>query len=122
MKLSEREKEKVLSTSKAQSIVSSRNSSRRSSRKGSMDDDDNANLKGVEEVKDEKTGIKCVQNAKTSGDDARDNDTIENDPGAFAAEQTWPTDTEIREAAQRKLSGQDEMVEMDTGANILGSF
>ena len=65
VKLSEREKDKVLSTSRAQSIVSSRNASRnaslRNSRKGSMeDDDDNAEKKKVEEVKDQKTGIKCV--------------------------------------------------------------
>ena len=109
MKLSEREKDKVLSTSRAQSIVSSRNSSRRSSRKGSFDE-----MKDVEEVKDSDTKIKCVQKAGTAGDDARDDDRIENNPGAFAAEQTWPTETEIK-SAQRKLSGQDEMVEMDTG-------
>ena len=110
VKLSEREKDKVLSTSRAQSIVSSRNASRnaslRNSRKGSMeDDDDNAEKKNVEEVKDQKTGIKCVQQAKTMGDEARDDDTIENNPGAFAAEQTWPTEAEISEAKQRKLSG-----------------
>jgi len=56
------------------------------------------------------------------GDEARDDDTIENNPGAFAAEQTWPTDAEIKEANQRKLSGQDEMVEMDTGANTFSNF
>ena len=39
------------------------------------------------------------------GDEARDDDTIENNPGAFAAEQTWPTEAEISEAKQRKLSG-----------------
>ena len=60
-----------------------------------MDADD----KPVEEVKDNATGIKCVQKGKASGEDARDDDTIENDPGAFAAEQTWPTDAEIRNAA-----------------------
>ena len=121
VKLSEREKDKVLSTSRAQSIVSSRNASRRSSRKGSQDSGED-NRMAVEEVKDANTGTKCVQTAKTSGDDARDDDTIENNPGAFAAEQTWPTDAEIREAAQRKLSGQDEMVEMDTDVKGIGSF
>lgn len=40
VKLSHKEKEKVLATSKAQSIVSSRNASRESSRKGSMDLED----------------------------------------------------------------------------------
>ena len=53
----------------------------------------------VEEVKDESTGIKCVQIAKTSGEEARDDDAIENNPGAFAAEQTWPTEAEMRGAA-----------------------
>ena len=41
---------------------------------------------GVEEVKDSVTGVKCVQTGKAEGDEARDDDTIENDPGAFAAE------------------------------------
>ena len=59
----------------------------------------------VEEVKDAQTGIKCVQKAQATGEEARDDDTIENDPGAFAAEQTWPTEAEMRGAAQRKLSG-----------------
>lgn len=85
-----------------------------------MDDDDNQ--MAVEEVKDSSTKRKCVQTVDGSKEDARDDDTIENNPGAFAAEQTWPTDAEIREAAQRKLSGQDEMVEMDTGSNTFGNF
>ena len=85
VKLSEREKEKVLSTSRAQSIVSSRNASRRTSRKGSHDAADDSQMV-VEEVKDSSTGAKCVQTAKASGEDARDEDTIENNPGAFAAE------------------------------------
>lgn len=77
----------------------------------------------VEEVKDKTTKTKCVQTAQSSGQEARDDDQVENDPGAFAAEQTWPTDAEIRNAAQRKLSGQDEMVEMDTGEQLkIGGF
>ena len=70
-----------------------------------MDDDDNQ--MAVEEVKDSSTKRKWVQTVDGSKEDARDDDTIENNPGAFAAEQTWPTDAEIREAAQRKLSGQE---------------
>lgn len=70
---------------------------------------------GIEEVKDEATGTKCVQKGHEKGDNARDDDTIENDPGAFAAEQTWPTEAELKAAAQRKLSGQEEMEEMDMG-------
>ena len=96
MKLSQKEKDKVLSTSRAQSIVSSRNSSRRSSRKGSFDE---MKPEGIEEVKDSVTGNKCVQQGKSKGEDARDDGTIENDPGAFAAEQTWPTEAEIKSAA-----------------------
>ena len=115
VKLSQKEKDKVLSTSRAQSIVSSRNASRQSSRRGSFDE---MKPDGMEEVKDKSTGAKCVQVGKSEGDQARDEDLIENDPGAFAAEQTWPTDSEIREAAQRKVSGQDEMVEIDTGEQL----
>ena len=124
VKLSQREKDKVLSTSRAQSIVSSRNASRQSSRKGSF-----AEMKpdGVEEVKDAGTGLKCVQIGKDGGDDARDEDTIENNPGAFAAEQTWPTEAEIRDAAKRKLSeaddDNDQMKEMDMGDQLMiGGF
>ena len=87
VKLSQKEKDKVLSTSRAQSIVSSRNASReasrRSSRKGSFEE---MKTDDVEEVKDETTKIKCVQKAKAKGDDARDDDAIVNNPGAFAAE------------------------------------
>ena len=87
VKLSQKEKDKVLSTSRAQSIVSSRNASReasrRASRKGSFEE---MKTDDVEEVKDETTKIKCVQKAKAKGDDARDDDAIENNPGAFAAE------------------------------------
>jgi len=79
-------------------------------------------MRPVEEVKDKATGIKCVQQGKGEGADARDDCTIENDPGAFAAEQTWPTEQEIKNA-KRKLSGQDEMVEMDTGDQpAIGGF
>ena len=57
VKLSQKEKDKVLSTSRAQSIVSSRNASReasrRSSRKGSFDQ---MKTDDVEEVKDETSG------------------------------------------------------------------
>jgi len=40
----------------------------------------------VEEVKDQRTGKKCVQTAVETGDEARDDDAVENNPGAFAAE------------------------------------
>ena len=103
VKLSQREKDKVMSTSRAASIVSSRNASRRSSRKGSFDE---MKPEGIEESKDQNTKVKCVATGTSKGDQARDEDTIENNPGAFAAEQTWPTEAEMRDAAaKRKLSG-----------------
>ena len=51
MKLSQKEKDRVLSTSRAQSIVSSRKSSRR----GSFDE-----MTDVKQVVDKETGLKCV--------------------------------------------------------------
>ena len=58
-----------------------------------------------------------------TGENARDDDAIENNPGAFAAEQTWPTETEIKNAVRRKLTDQDEMIEIDTGAPVnIGGF
>ena len=69
VKLSQKEKDKVMSTSRAQSIVSSR----KSSRSTSFDDMDTK----VEETKDSVTGAKCVQvgNDKVSSiEGARDSD------------------------------------------------
>ena len=78
LKLSQKEVDKVMSTSKAQSIVSSRKTSRRTSFDGSEI------MK--EESKDENTGTKCVQTGVNVGEHARDNDQVENNPGLFAAE------------------------------------
>lgn len=90
-----------MSTSRAQSIVSSRKSSRRSSFDG-----DDMLPEGIKEIKDEQTGLKCVQVGTDSGNQARDDNRVENDPGLFAAEKTWPTEDEMKAAAsQRKLSG-----------------
>ena len=61
VKLSQKEKDKVMSTSRAQSIVSSRKSSRRSSFEGMLPD-------GIEVIKDEKTGLKCVQVGADQGE------------------------------------------------------
>lgn len=88
-------------------------SSRKSSRRSSFDKDDLP--AGISEIKDEATGKKCIQAGADKGEYARDDDKIENNPGMFAAEQTWPTEEEIKGAAQRKLSGHDEMQEMETG-------
>ena len=90
--MSQKEKDKVMSTSRAQSIVSSRKSSRRSSFDMDLPE-------GIEVTKDEKTGLKSVQVGTNQGEHARDDDTIANDPGMFAAEKTWPTDDELRIAA-----------------------
>jgi hypothetical protein len=39
------------------------------------------------------TGKKCVQ---TIIGGKRDDSTVENNPGMFAAEQTWPTEDEMK--------------------------
>lgn len=77
-------------------------SSRKSSRRASFDA-----LDGAEEAKDEGTLKKCVQAANGANGDS---DQIENNPGLFAAEQTWPTEDEMNLPKQRKLSAaSDEM-------------
>lgn len=75
VKLGAKEKEKVMSTSRAQSIVSSRKSSRRSS----FDEEDLGRSKNI----DKSTKTKCVQSVS---DKERDDARIENNPGLFAAE------------------------------------
>ena len=75
-----------------------------------------------EETKDENTGTKCVQAGVNVGEHARDSDQVENNPGLFAAEQTWPTEDEMNQAKQRKISDAEEMQEMDTGELDIGSF
>lgn len=104
-----------MSTSRAQSIVSSRKSSRRTS----FDEEEGA-MK-VEESKDAQTGAKCVMSNALGA--KVDDSTIVNDPGMFAAEQTWPTEDEMK-GAKRKLSevDQDEMQEMETEPVQLGAF
>jgi hypothetical protein len=40
----------------------------------------------------------------------RDSDQIENNPGAFAAEQTWPTEDEMQAAKRsRKTEKEDDL-------------
>lgn len=44
----------------------------------------------------------------------RDDGQIENNPGLFAAEQTWPTNDELKRPKRKgSLDQQDEMVDMD---------
>jgi len=114
VKLSQKEKDKVLATSKAQSIVSSRNSSRRSSKRGSFDDaemkDVLGNLKDKLATKDSATGTESLM-VGTDGcnpETARDCGKIENDPGMFAQEQTWPTEDEMKKAAKQRKGSMEE--------------
>ena len=96
--------------------MSSRAASRSASKRGSFDENDTM----VEESKDKVTGTKCVQSGSQK---EADSDQIENNPGLFAAEQTWPTEEEMNQARKRKLSGNEEgMQEMDTGELDIGSF
>jgi len=73
MKLSAKEKDQVMSTSKAQSIVSSRKSSRRSS----LDADETP----IKQVIDPETKAKCVQFSEKQKADC---EKIENIPSLFA--------------------------------------
>jgi len=83
VKLSQKEKDKVMSTSRAQSIVSSRQSSRRQTPRLSFDEGTGA---AAGQTVDAATGTKCVQTGADHGEAKRDDGTIENDPGMFAAE------------------------------------
>lgn len=102
LKLSNKEKEKVMSTSKAQSIVSSRKSSRRAS----FDKEDLSRSRTV----DDTTKSKCVQSASAGG---RDDPSIENNPGLFAAEQTWPTKEELKKPLRKGSLDHDQMMDIE---------
>ncbi|CDW72986.1 pre-rrna-processing protein tsr1 homolog [Stylonychia lemnae] len=106
MKISNKEKEKIMSTSKAQSIIQSK----KNSRKGSMDDISGSVSQNGDNVN------KVIQQINPS---ERDPYQIENNPGLFCAEQTWPTEEELKTAKQakksrRKSGGDDEMQTEDT--------
>jgi hypothetical protein len=49
---------------------------------------------------DATTGVNCIQfgTDNVNSENVRDNAKVENDPGMFAAEQTWPTEAEIKQA------------------------
>jgi hypothetical protein len=107
MKLAKKEIDKVNSTSKAQSINSSRMSSRLTSRKGSR----LGSMDGDEESKT--TSTKTEMTARSAGgkiinrlekNEERDNNQMELTPDAFAAEQTLITEDEIKLAQERKGS------------------
>ena len=86
VKLGKREIEKVMSTSKAQSIVSSRMSSRKTSRRDSMDDEEYS--KKIEETKKEqkpRTKDGKIINKLGNGEE-QDSNQMEQIPNPFAAE------------------------------------
>ena len=58
---------------------------------------------------DTDTKTKCVQSVKLN---ERDDDRIENNPGLFAAEQTWPTEAEMKRGRKMSLQ-EDQMEEME---------
>lgn len=54
---------------------------------------------------DAQTGTKCVQSNQADRDDF----VIENNPGLFSAEQTWPTEDELKRNRKEKLAEDDAM-------------
>lgn len=111
LKLGKREIAQVMSTEKAKSIVSSRNSSRmtsgRGTRKGSGDD----LMGGL--VKPKAIAGGKVLNPLQPGD-KRDDGIIEMVPDPFAAEQTYLSDDEL--PAKSKISDEDmDGEQIDTG-------
>ena len=115
MKLGKREVEKVMATSKAQSIVSSRKtsrmSSRRDSRQGSMDMEDDSAMQKIEESKQisqpRTEGGKIIN--KLSKGEERDSAQTEQVPDPFAAEQTYITEDEIQLAQKQRKGSYDQM-------------
>lgn len=74
-----------MSTSKAQSLMSSRRQSMDVSRSSIVQDTTN----------------RVIQNSTTlEASEGRDQDLCENKPSLFAAEQTWPTEEELKHAQQ----------------------
>lgn len=71
-----------------------------------MNDDDDDKMNQIDPL----TGKKCVQSVVGNN---RDDPKIENNPGMFAAEQTWPTEEEIKRPRKGSLN-QDEMTELDS--------
>lgn len=53
---------------------------------------------------DATSGVNCIQfgTDNVNSENVRDNAKVENDPGMFAAEQTWPTEAEIKQAQQAR--------------------
>ena len=88
MKLSKKEVEKVMSTSRAQSIVSSRQSSKMASRRDSMDMiEDSKQIDKEERLRTK--GAKIIN--KLGPGESRDSTQMEQIPDPFGAEQTYLT-------------------------------
>lgn len=94
-----------MSTSRAQSIHSSRMSSRlqskKGSRSGSMDDEEEKD--SAAKAEQARTNGGKVVNRLPSGE-TRDSNQTEQVPDPFAAEQTYLTEDDIKQAQQRKGS------------------
>lgn len=85
-----------------------------SSRRGSMD------VSRASIVQDTSNRVlQNVANLDQSAGETRDPEQCENKPSLFAAEQTWPTEEEIKNAQkQRRVSADGEMeMEINTNAN-----
>jgi len=117
MKLGKREVEQVKSTSKAQSICSSRMSSRRGtprrgSRAGSMDQmEDDGGMQKIEESKQiivPRTDGGKIINQLGRGEE-RDSNQNEKEPDPFTAEQTYISEDEIKQAQKNRKGSYDEM-------------
>lgn len=98
MKLGKKEVEKVMSTSKAQSIVSSRMSSRLTSRRGSrlgsmMEDEEGKDADTTNSENPRSKDGKVIN--KLEKNENRDSNQMEQDPDPFAAEQTYLTEEDI---------------------------
>ncbi len=83
VKISQKEKDKVMSTSKAQSLMSSRRGSMDASRSSIVMDSTNRVLQGE---------------ANLTHDNQRDPEQCENTPSPFAAEQAVITEEEIKQS------------------------
>lgn len=98
MKLGKKEVEKVMSTSKAQSIVSSRMSSRLTSRRGSRL---GSMMEDEEKKETDTTNSECPRSIngkvinKLEKNEKRDSNQMEQDPDPFGAEQTYLTEEDI---------------------------
>lgn len=118
MKVSQKEKEKIMSTSKAQSLMSSRRASMDVSRS-------NISAAGATAADNSNKVIQSLAAVEREENETADVEQCENKPSLFAAEQTWPTEDEIREAQKkRRVSNEDdsEMITTESAPVAVGGF